>query len=43
MRPDPHLDADDEIAVGVRHLHGVDRLHQPHFLALADHDRWENP
>ncbi len=34
----PHLDADDEVAIGLRHLDGVDRVHQPHLLTLADHD-----
>ena len=38
MEPDPHLDADDEVAVGLCHRDGVDRVHQPHLLALADHD-----
>ncbi len=33
-----HLDADDEVAVLLRHLDGVDRIHQPELLALADHD-----
>ncbi len=35
---DADLDADDEIAIGVRHGDGVDRIHQPELLALADHD-----
>ena len=34
----PHLDADDEVAIFIRHLGGVDRIHQPKFFALADHD-----
>ena len=38
MQADPHLDADDEVAVGLRHRDGVDRVHQPQLLALADHD-----
>src|SRR6202011_5830905 len=33
-----HLDADDEVAVELRHPDGVDRIHQPDLLALADHD-----
>src|SRR5450631_2517905 len=33
-----HLDADDEVAVEVRHAGGVDRIHQPDLLTLADHD-----
>src|SRR5882757_2314289 len=33
-----HLDADDEIAVELRHPDGVDRIHQSDLLALADHD-----
>ena len=36
--PDPHLDADHDVAVRVGDLHGFDRRHQPHLLALADHD-----
>ena len=36
--PTAHLDADDEVAVGLRHGDGVDRIHQPDLLALADHD-----
>ena len=35
---DPHLDADDHVAVGVGDLDRVDRGHQPQILALADHD-----
>ena len=35
--PDPHLDADDHVAVLVRDLDRLDRRHQPHLLALADH------
>ena len=38
MEADPHLDADDEVAVGLGHLDRVDRIHQPELLALADHD-----
>jgi hypothetical protein len=38
VEADPHLDTYNEIAVGVRHLGGADRIHQPQFLALADHD-----
>lgn len=38
MQPHAHLDADDEIAVGVGHLGRLDRIHQPQLLALADHD-----
>ena len=34
----PHLDADDEVAIILRHLDRVDRIHQPELLALADHD-----
>ena len=38
MEADPDLDADDEIAVRVRHVSGVDRIYQPELLALAYHD-----
>src|SRR5713101_2658116 len=38
MKPDPDLDADDEIAILIRHRDGVDRIHQPDLLTLADHD-----
>src|SRR5713101_6485802 len=38
MKPDPDLDADDEIAVLIRHRDGVDRIHQPDLFTLADHD-----
>ncbi|GMO90059.1 hypothetical protein BwSH17_77590 [Bradyrhizobium ottawaense] len=38
MQADAHLDADDDIAVGIGHLGRLDRIHQPQFLALADHD-----
>src|SRR5882724_9028462 len=34
----PHLDADDEVAVGLRNLNGIDRIHQPDLLTLANHD-----
>src|SRR6202040_2752109 len=34
----PHLDADNEVAVGLGHGDGVDRIHQPEFLTLANHD-----
>ena len=34
---DPHLDADDHVAVGVRHLHRLGRRHQAELLALAHH------
>ncbi len=33
-----HLDADDEVAVGVRDFSGADRIHQPQLFALAHHD-----
>ncbi len=39
MHADAHLDADDDVAIGVRHAHRVRRCHQAHVLALADHDR----
>src|SRR5712675_3013797 len=38
MEAYPHLDADDEVAVGLGHGDGVDRIHQPELLTLADHD-----
>src|SRR5215475_3476761 len=38
MESHAYLDADDEIAVALRDLHRVDRVHQPDLLALADHD-----
>ncbi len=38
VQADAHLDADDEVAIGLGHADGVDRIHQPHLLALADHD-----
>ena len=38
VQADPHLDADDEVAVGVRDFGRADRIHQPQLLALADHD-----
>ncbi len=38
MEPYPYLDADDEGAGGLRHPDRVDRVHQPHLFALADHD-----
>jgi hypothetical protein len=36
VAPNPHLDADDQVAVGVRHLGRVDRRHKADVLALAD-------
>ncbi|MGY4354189.1 hypothetical protein ACVW0J_000682 [Bradyrhizobium sp. i1.7.7] len=38
VQPHAHLDADDEVAVGIGHLGRLDRVHQPQLLALADHD-----
>ena len=38
MAPDPHLDADDDVAVGIGHLDGVERRHQAQLLALAHQD-----
>jgi hypothetical protein len=38
VEPYPHLDADDEVAVSLCHRNRVDRIHQPHLLALTDHD-----
>jgi hypothetical protein len=34
---DAHLDADDDVAIGVRHLSRVDRGHEADLLALTDH------
>jgi hypothetical protein len=36
VAPNPYLDADDQVAVGVRHLGRVDRRHKADVLALAD-------
>src|SRR5712675_1427884 len=38
MEAYPHLDADDEVAVGLGHGDGVDRIHQPELFTLSDHD-----
>jgi hypothetical protein len=38
VEPYLHLDADDEVAVLLGHIYGVDRIHQAHLFALADHD-----
>lgn len=38
MQAHAHLDADDEIAIGIGDLGRIDRIHQPQLLALADHD-----
>ena len=35
---DPHLDADDDVAVGVGDLDRLARRHQPEIAAFADHD-----
>src|SRR4051812_24688942 len=37
MAADTHLDADDEIAVGVRDFDRVDRVHKPQLFAFTDH------
>ncbi len=37
MRPHAHLDADDHVAVCIRHFDGAHRVHQAHVGALADH------
>ena len=37
MHADAHLDADDHVAVGVRHLDGIDGVHQAQIRALAHH------
>src|SRR5262249_60462631 len=37
-RADAHLDADDDIAIGVSDLGCIERRHQAEFLALAYHD-----
>ena len=39
VAPDPDLDADDQIAVALRHLEAFARIQQAHVAALADHDR----
>src|SRR6202043_1083507 len=38
VAPYSYLDADDDVAVELRHADGVDRIHQPDLLTLADHD-----
>jgi len=38
VQADAHLDADNQVAVLLGHRDGVDRIHQPDLLALADHD-----
>src|SRR5215469_4933668 len=40
---DPHLDADDEVAIGVGHLDRTDRVHQAKLLAVSDHDAIGEP
>ena len=37
---DAHLDADDDIAIGIGDLDRIERCHQAEFLALAHHDPW---
>src|SRR5437016_1755935 len=40
MSPDAHLDADDNVAIGVRHLHCIERRQQAYLFAFPDHYAW---
>jgi hypothetical protein len=37
VQPHPHLDAHDEVAIGVGHSRAIDGVHQHEFAALAHH------
>ncbi len=37
MGADAHLDADDDVAIGIGDSNGVDGIHHPHLFALAHH------